>query len=200
MKVGTDLTRSWLLLRSINLHTSVKSKYIFGWKENGLIIINWLEKHKCDLNFRNAYTRMDPIWVRNFGQWTLFLKPFLIALRRLSKLWDPIGRSHTDFELDSTLRGRPRGLWSFGLAVLEADFSRSEFWLEIKILLCKSTTGNTKMASEFELDAKWKNFICKILDRSINSGKSIGFTNKNVLFGDQFKFWSHFRVPRGRFA
>ena len=39
---------------------------------------------------------------------------------------------------------------SFGLAVLEADFSRSEFWLETKILLYKLTPGNTKMASEFE--------------------------------------------------
>ena len=28
----------------------------------------------------------------------------------------------------------PPSLQSFGLAVLEADFSRSEFWLEIKIL------------------------------------------------------------------
>ena len=45
-------------------------------------------------------------------------------------------------------------LQSFGLAVLEVENLRSEFWLEIKILLYKSTPGNTKMASEFELDAK----------------------------------------------
>ena len=53
-------------------------------------------------------------------------------------------------------------LQSFGLTVLEADYSRSEFWLEIKILLCKSTSGNTKMVSEFELAAKQKRFIRKI--------------------------------------
>ena len=32
--------------------------------------------------------------------------------------------------------------------VLEAEILRSEFWFEIKILLYKSTPGNTKMASE----------------------------------------------------
>ena len=42
--------------------------------------------------------------------WALILKPLQIPLRQLSQLWDPIGRLHTDFELDSTLRGRPRGL------------------------------------------------------------------------------------------
>ena len=46
--------------------------------------------------------------------------------------------------------------------VLEVENSRSEFWLEIKILLYKSTSGNTKMASEFELVAKQKVFISKI--------------------------------------
>ena len=43
--------------------------------------------------------------------------------------------------------------------VLEVENLRSEFWLQIKILLFKSTSGNTKMASEFELVAKQKNFI-----------------------------------------
>ena len=43
--------------------------------------------------------------------------------------------------------------------VLEVENSRSEFWLQIKILLYKSTSGNTKMASEFELVAKQKIFI-----------------------------------------
>ena len=43
--------------------------------------------------------------------------------------------------------------------VLEVENSRSEFWLQIKILLYKSTSGNTKMASEFELVAKQKKFI-----------------------------------------
>ena len=46
--------------------------------------------------------------------------------------------------------------------VLEVENSRSEFWLQIKILLYKSTSGNTKMASEFELVAKQKVFISKI--------------------------------------
>ena len=32
--------------------------------------------------------------------------------------------------------------------VLEAEILRSEFWFEIKIILYKSTPGNTKMASE----------------------------------------------------
>ena len=46
--------------------------------------------------------------------------------------------------------------------VLEVENSRSEFWLEIKILLYKSTSGNTKMASEFELVAKQKKIINEI--------------------------------------
>ena len=46
--------------------------------------------------------------------------------------------------------------------VLEVENSRSEFWLEIKILLYKSTSGNTKMASELELVTKQKFFISKI--------------------------------------
>ena len=43
--------------------------------------------------------------------------------------------------------------------VLEVKNARSEFRLEIKILLNKSTPGNTKMVPEFELDAKWNIFI-----------------------------------------
>ena len=54
----------------------------------------------------------------------------------------------------SCLRHLAPGLQSFGLAVLEADFLRSEFWLEIKILLCKSTLGNTKIASELKSNVK----------------------------------------------
>ena len=38
--------------------------------------------------------------------------------------------------------------------VLEVENPRSEFWVEIKILLYKLTPENTKMASEFELDDK----------------------------------------------
>ena len=41
-------------------------------------------------------------------------------------------------------------LQSFGLAVLEAEFLRSEFWLEIKILLSKSMSGSSKIASELK--------------------------------------------------
>ena len=41
-------------------------------------------------------------------------------------------------------------LQSFGLAVLEADFSRSEFRLEIKILLCKSMSESSKIALELK--------------------------------------------------
>ena len=80
------------------------------------------------------------------------------------------------------------GLQSFGLYVLEVENPRSEFWLEIKILLYKSTPGNTKMALEFDLDAKKAEFIIATnqfsgIDRSVWN-----FTNKNVLFGVQFKF------------
>ena len=46
--------------------------------------------------------------------------------------------------------------------VLEVENSRSEFWLEIKILLYKSTSGNTKMASELEFLAKQKKIVSKI--------------------------------------
>ena len=75
------------------------------------------------------------------------------------------------------------GLQSFGLIVLEVENSRSEFWLEIKILLYKSTPGNTKMALEFDLDAKKTEFIIATnrfsgIDRSVRNS-----TNKKVLFG-----------------
>ena len=72
--------------------------------------------------------------------------------------------------------------------VLEVKNPRSEFRLEIKILLYKSTPGNTKMTLEFELDTKQNIFISKIPDRLIDSRKMIGFTNKNVIFGVQIKF------------
>ena len=78
----------------------------------------------------------------------------------VSSTWVPKRRSHTNFQLIWPTRGRPPRLQSFGLAVLEVDFSRSEFWLEIKILLCKSSSGNTKMASELEFLAKQK--ICQL--------------------------------------
>ena len=80
----------------------------------------------------------------------------------VSSTWVPKRRSHTNFQPIWPTRGRPPRLQSFGLAVLEVDFSRSEFWLEIKILSCKSTSGNTKMASELELVGKQKNFINEI--------------------------------------
>ena len=72
--------------------------------------------------------------------------------------------------------------------VLEAEILRSEFWFEIKILLYKSTPGNTKMASEFELDTKQKGFINEInrfsrIDQSVRN-----FTNKNLSFDVPFKF------------
>ena len=78
-------------------------------------------------------------------------------------------------------------LQSFGLAVLEVENLRSEFWLEIKILLYKSTPGNTKMALEFELDAKRRRFISE-LNRFSGTDQSVRtFTNTNGLFGVQFK-------------
>ena len=52
----------------------------------------------------------------------------------------------------------------FGLVVLEVENSKLEFCLQIKILLYKSTSGNTKMASEIELVAKQNNFISVIPD------------------------------------
>ena len=41
--------------------------------------------------------------------------------------------------------------------VLEVENSRSEFWLQIKILLYKSTSGNTKF--EFEFVVYYKNVL-----------------------------------------
>ena len=57
--------------------------------------------------------------------------------------------------------------------VLEVENSRSEFWLEIKILLYKSTPRNTKKPLEFELEDKQKFLIVNFQN----------FTNKNVSFG-----------------
>ena len=86
------------------------------------------------------------------------------------------------------------------LIVIEVKNSRSEFWLEIKILLYKSTPGNTKMALEFDLDTKY-NICISESNRFSGIDQSVwNFTNKNVLFRVQFKFYCHFRVPRGRFV
>ena len=67
--------------------------------------------------------------------------------------------------LGPSAAAREGGLQSFGLtvAVLEVDFSRSSYQVEIKILLYKSTTGNTKMTSDFEYLAKQKIFINEII-------------------------------------
>ena len=66
--------------------------------------------------------------------------------------------------LGPSAAAREGGLQSFGLAVavLEVDFSRSSYQVEIKILLYKSTSGNTKMTSEYL--AKQKKFISEIPD------------------------------------
>ena len=60
--------------------------------------------------------------------------------------------SHTKNQQFLPLQSRARASRSFGLYVVEVENPRSEFRLEIEILLCKSTLGNTKIASEFELD------------------------------------------------
>ena len=65
--------------------------------------------------------------------------------------------------LGPSAAAREGGLQSFGLAVavLEVDFSRSSYQVEIKILLYKSTSGNTKMTSEYL--AKQKKNIIEII-------------------------------------
>ena len=61
------------------------------------------------------------------------------------KLWYHIGRSHTKFQPPRPLLGQSRPRRSFSFYVLEVKNPRSEFWVEIKILLYKSTPGNTKI-------------------------------------------------------
>ena len=75
-----------------------------------------------------------------------------------------LGRSHVDFERTQCTHALPHGLQSFGLIVLEVENPRSEFWLEIKILLYKPTLGNTKLASELKSNIKQNIFISKNYD------------------------------------
>ena len=72
-----------------------------------------------------------------------------------------LGRSHVDFERTQCTHALPHGLQSFGLIVLEVKNPRSEFRLEIKILLYKSTLGNTNLASELKSNIKQNIFISK---------------------------------------
>ena len=72
-----------------------------------------------------------------------------------------LGRSHVDFEFTQCTHALPHGLQSFGLIVQEVENPRSEFWLEIKILLYKPTLGNTKLASELKSNIKQNIFISK---------------------------------------
>ena len=82
----------------------------------------------------------------------------------VSSIWVPKWRLHTKSYQIWPNRGRPQSLQSFGLVVLEVENSKLEFCLQIKILLYKSTSRNTKMASEMELLSKQKNFINEIPD------------------------------------
>ena len=87
------------------------------------------------------------------GRVVTIIKKFSIA----------VGVQHeVTYRFSAKLDDHPSYAWllkSFGLYVLEVENPRSEIWLEIKILFYKSTLGNTKMAPELELDAKWNIFI-----------------------------------------
>ena len=69
--------------------------------------------------------------------------------------------SHTKKQQFLPLQSRARASRSFGLYVVEVENPRSEFRLEIKILLYKSTLGNTNLASELKSNIKQNIFISK---------------------------------------
>ena len=115
-----------------------------------------LQEHRRKSDNQSWSTSMKYTYGRKWCTlgWVFFHQLSRNASTMVSSIWVPKGIPNTNFQLLSFYRGRAQSLQSFGLYVLEVENPRLEFWLEIKILLYKSTPGNTKMASELNLDAK----------------------------------------------
>ena len=92
--------------------------------------------------FRFEISISFSIWYIDFGfdliyplEWALFLKSLNFVLTPELWLWGYKIRSHTKFEVAEAKDGQSTGHWTNGLAILEAENSRSSDRLKIKILL-----------------------------------------------------------------